>query len=81
MNAFTTILDNHRTQKASRILSELRILSVQLKFHKISYNAQRLIFISEYELAVSRLRGKTGNDHTVHRRDWWTENKESTGMH
>jgi hypothetical protein len=52
MNACTTLLDNHRAKIASRMLSELRILSVQLKFHKISNNAQRLIFISEYELAV-----------------------------
>jgi len=66
MNACTTLLDNHRAQTASRMLSELRILSVKLKFHKISNNAQRLIFISEYEIAVSRLRSKIENDHTTY---------------
>jgi hypothetical protein len=82
MNACTTFLDNHRAQTVSGMLPELRILSVQLKFHKISNNAQRLIFISEYEIAVSRLRSKIENDHTTSMEgDWWTETKECTSMH
>jgi hypothetical protein len=71
MNTCTALLDNHRAQTASRMLSELHIFSVQLKLHKISNNAQRVIFISEYELAVSRLRGKIGNDHTTSTEGDW----------